>query len=389
MRRRWRSTVTPSPERGREQILEQREAPISERGAALIVVLWLLAILGLLVGFFMQRSHLELLAARNFRDDSRDRQEVRAGINEGINLLLADDNDFDALSDPWAAAVDNDRYSLRIFDEGSRINLNAVSKEILDKLPGILPEEVAALLDWRDLDDETREGGAEDAYYMGLPEPYHIANGRFETREELRLVKGFSEIYDSLAEVVTVYGPLNVNTAAIDGLDALLASRGVDKFTAQFILNELIVYRSQPQGAPVGSLEEWKKKMPSMTEEVFNKIRPDLTVEGTINVNTAGRDVLLTLFGGLNLGDDIVDRLISAREKTAFSNPGQVKAVLGDAAAFDKVKNFFTTRSAYFTIEARAKRGNGAKGAARVTVYRYHPQGEGKKWRVKILSWEE
>ncbi len=366
-----------------------RSTAISERGAALIVVLWLLAILGLLVGFFMQRSHLELLVARNFRDDSRDRQEVRAGINEGINLLLADDNGFDALSDPWAAAVGNDRYSLRILDEGSRINLNAMPGAILAKLPGLLPEELAALLDWRDLDDETREGGAEDAYYMALPEPYHIANGRFETREELRLVKGFSEIYDSLAEVVTVYGPLNVNTAAIDGLDALLASRGVDKFTAQFILNELILHR----GEPVDRLEEWKKKMPSMTEEVFNKIRPDLTVEGTINVNTAGRDVLRTLFGGLNLDEVFVDQLISAREKMAFSDfdLSQVeKAVFRDnPAAFNQVKNFFTTRSAYFTIEARAKRGNGAKGAARVTVYRYHPPGEGKKWRVKILSWEE
>ncbi len=129
----------------------------SQRGAALIVVLWLLVLLGLLVGFFMQRSHLELLVTRNFMEDSRNSQEVRAGINEGIRLLLADDNDYDSLADSWAVAGGNDRYTLRIVDEGSRINLNAMSKDILGQLPGILPEELAALLDWRDLDDQTRQ----------------------------------------------------------------------------------------------------------------------------------------------------------------------------------------------------------------------------------------
>ncbi|MGE5576781.1 MAG: general secretion pathway protein GspK [Syntrophothermus sp.] len=362
----------------------------SQRGAALIVVLWLLVLLGLVVGFFMQRSHLELLVTRNFMEDSRNSQEVRAGINEGIRLLLADDNDYDSLADSWALAEGNDRYTLRIVDEGSRINLNAMREAILGQLPGILPEELAALLDWRDLDDQARQGGAEDSYYMGLPERYHATNGRFEVKEELKLVKGLSEVYDSWVDLVTVYGPLNVNTAAIDGLDALFASRGVDKFTAQFILNELILYR---QGAPLGSLkdlEEWRKKMPSMTEEIFKKVQPDLTVEGTINVNTVSREVLLTLFRGLNLSDAYVDPLISARGKMAFPDLSQVKPVFGgNTDAFNKLKNFFTTRSSYFTIEARARPGTGARGAARVTVYRYHPGGEGKKWRVKILSWEE
>jgi type II secretory pathway component PulK len=53
------------------------------------------------------------------------------------------------------------------------------------------PEIVDALIDWLDTDDNPRgTGGAETSYYQSLPVPYVPPNGRMRTPGELRQVKG-------------------------------------------------------------------------------------------------------------------------------------------------------------------------------------------------------
>lgn len=87
--------------------------------------------------------------------------------------------------------------------EASKLNLNTATDEQLQQfmLPLLTalqidnPQElINALLDWRDTDDEPREGGAESEYYGTLKPPYRAKNGRIDTVEELLLVKGFNAI---------------------------------------------------------------------------------------------------------------------------------------------------------------------------------------------------
>jgi len=79
-----------------------------------------------------------------------------------------------------------------VTDESSKINLNIAGKETLLGLPGMTPELVDALMDYRDADANTRPEGAEQDYYDQLPYPYLIKNGPLGTVEELLLVKGFT-----------------------------------------------------------------------------------------------------------------------------------------------------------------------------------------------------
>lgn len=92
-----------------------------------------------------------------------------------------------------------------------------------------------AILDWLDYgdNDNERQDGAEDDYYMGLENPYHCKNGPMDTIEELLLIKGITpEIYFGnkdegqlpLSEYLTVNGSwsgaINVNTAQSELLSA-------------------------------------------------------------------------------------------------------------------------------------------------------------------------
>src|SRR5262249_36256334 len=107
---------------------------------------------------------------------------------------------------------DGMQVSVEINDEGGKLDLNASSPQVLERLLqnlGMKFEEahalVAAIEDWRDADSDTRLGGAEDSYYTLLPQPYHAANQDFRSVEELLLVRGVTpEMF---------YGRYSVNAA--------------------------------------------------------------------------------------------------------------------------------------------------------------------------------
>jgi competence ComEA-like helix-hairpin-helix protein len=54
------------------------------------------------------------------------------------------------------------------------------------------PEIAAAIIDWRDEDNEVTPGGAEADYYASLQPPYLPRNGPLETVRELLMVRGIS-----------------------------------------------------------------------------------------------------------------------------------------------------------------------------------------------------
>ena len=63
------------------------------------------------------------------------------------------------------------------------------------------PEVVDALIDWLDTGDNPRgTGGAEKSYYQSLPIPYAPPNGPMRTPGELRLVKGLDNV-ETLAKL--------------------------------------------------------------------------------------------------------------------------------------------------------------------------------------------
>jgi type II secretory pathway component PulK len=211
------------------------------------VVLILIALLSLtMAGFiFFVRAEAEGITA--FTDGQQARLVAESGLEEVIALLreechnaaawydvpdtwrhaLVWARDYERDSDPvkelasrrdylerghptpaWRFSVVAPRYDgpedtmrFGLTPESAKLDLNhATDTQIEMLLTPLLTdlqldnaaELIAAILDWRDEDSETRDGGAENDYYNELEPAYNAKNGPFDTVEELLLVKGIT-----------------------------------------------------------------------------------------------------------------------------------------------------------------------------------------------------
>src|SRR4030067_1531584 len=103
---------------------------------------------------------------------------------------------------------------------------------------------VDSMLDWKDADDLHHLSGAEDDYYMSLPNPYKAKNANVDTLEELLLVKGMtSEILygnkekKGIIDLLTIYSgksQINVNAAP---KEVLMANPGITPEIADSIIS--------------------------------------------------------------------------------------------------------------------------------------------------------
>ncbi len=98
------------------------------------------------------------------------------------------------------------RARFGLVSEAGKVSLNSLIdptvlqrgrlREALSAQSGMTTEITAAICDWADADDNPDEdGGAErtDTHYQGAAVPYAPRNGKFETIDELRLVRGVTD----------------------------------------------------------------------------------------------------------------------------------------------------------------------------------------------------
>jgi len=185
-----------------------------DRGVALLLVLWALALLGTLALGFSWSMRTEALAARNGIDDARAYFQARTGVSRAVALLasLPPDN---VLAAEIAGEDGDASYDVRVESESGKVDVNLVGEEVLLEIlkKGGLPEEEAesvrdAILDWRDEDDVPRPRGAERLEYARMPEPVVPRNGKIRGVAELSHVKGVTGEFQQafLSRVFTVHG---------------------------------------------------------------------------------------------------------------------------------------------------------------------------------------
>lgn len=185
------------------------------------------------------------------------------------------------LSQPWAQGlnaipIDGAIASGAMRDEAGLFNLNNLAKlgvrsdadvEIFQRLLTRLklnPDLALAVADWIDSDDEVSGGsGAENGFYMALPNPYRAANQNLVQLEELQRVRGFNtDTINRLRPFVTALPlrtPVNINTAPQEVLAAVLPWLAADEITA---------LAKQRQAKPFDdkvAIKEFLKKVPPAT----------------------------------------------------------------------------------------------------------------------------
>ena len=211
----------------------------SQRGIALIVVLWLTVLIAVIGSSFAYSMRGEALAARNTMSLAQARAAADCAVErtafEVSRPRVAADA-WNADGQPHAWTEGEVALTATAYDESARIDLNtapdALLKGLLQNVAG-LDQEAAqrtleAILDWRDADDLKHPNGAEAPEYQAAGSKYVPTNAPFESVGELQRVLGMTPaLMTRIAHTLTIYSRqpgVNLMTA---GRDVLLAMPGV------------------------------------------------------------------------------------------------------------------------------------------------------------------
>jgi len=386
---------------------------IARRGVALVVVLWVVAILAvvcLALGGSVRFKQIQLVRRR---EELRSNQALLSAIAVGVGALSADEASADVLSDNWAggdaaafsiplagAHVDvyvPDQQGRRagLEDESARLNANTASAEMLAALPGMTMAAAEAFVAGR---DQAASGTPTEALTRplgGVTGPYAtpwqlveaLASAFARSGLALENLTGSGETMSWAAQTgqpagvalvenyLTVYSRqrnldaqgrqrVNLNTAtkqrmasdlggafSEEQIDAIIAARAARPFES---IGELLLRQMKiPDGQ--GGLKTVRIGRPEF-ETVADRltVTDDKVLVGRVNVNTAAKEVLEALPGLEAAG---ANAIVAARAKAR--NPQSIAWLLSvlDERAFAELCPYVTTRSQQFRMYAEARSG--------------------------------
>ena len=329
-----------------------------------------------------------------------------------------------------AAPSDEDelltKYRYGLVDASSRVNINVVDEKQLKELMPLESRQIAAIADWIDGDRKLRPGGAEQGHYDRLDFPYQVRNGELATLDELLLVRGidvqmfygedanlnglldkneddgFASAPDDnsdgrldhgLAQLTTLYASeinrtsrgdkrVNLNEADENTLrdrlnltkalaKQVVARKGNPKFKTVFDLLE--VKANKPAG------EKGKEEKDRVNEFTMEWIADNLDlltlskdelIKGRINVNTASRQVLMSL---PQMNEPTADAIIAHRSSAQgpLYGVGELfTSNLVDKKQFRQIAERLTVRSHVFYITSRGRRIGGIEQTIEAIVTR-------------------
>ncbi|WP_133478813.1 general secretion pathway protein GspK [Cognatilysobacter segetis] len=204
------------------------------RGAALLLVLWLMVLLIALVGAFSLAARTEGLQGHALVDGVQADQAARAGLEYAMTRVAAPDPRRQWRPDgrPYRWSFADADIEVRIVDEDGKVDLNHADATLLTGLMVAVGIErpraeklAGAIIDWRDPDPMTQpSGGAEDGDYSGAGRSYGAKDADFESPAELLQVLGFTgDDYARLAPYLTVFSGRVRPEAAYAGAPVLTA----------------------------------------------------------------------------------------------------------------------------------------------------------------------
>jgi len=335
----------------------------NQEGIALVMVLWVMAILSVVVLEFSFAMRTEVNITQNYKEELQLYGMAQGGVHRAIaELIYKHDPKVQQLRktltteeippDKKEWVTDGRSYFLpfgqgtceiKVMSEAGKVNINLVSESMLRKIITLLGLEgemrdivVDSILDWKDPDDFYRVNGAENSYYQSLKESYYCKNAYFDSIEELLLVRGVSPA---------------------------------------------LFY-----GGKVGKKEEAGEKMDQVgLKDIFSIYSPGVQID----INSATPVVLRVALG---IPMDISQKVVKAREEKTFDHQLDLLQRVPELKPFfegdPEKQNFIlygrTIMTPYYTIESKAnsKEGESVRGL-KVIVKIDIKEKEG----YKIIQW--
>ena len=188
---------------------------MTKRGIALISVLWISVLLGLVAASFTRTSRTEINLTRNMVENAKAEALADAAINRAALGLFSrpSQGGFRVDGTVYLWRFGDADMLFKITDEGGKVDLNATSVDLLRKLlralgasPEVSRAVSAAIVDFRDFDDDREQAGAEDRDYQQANLLQNAKDAPFELVAELQQVLGMTpRLYKLMEPLVTVY----------------------------------------------------------------------------------------------------------------------------------------------------------------------------------------
>lgn len=246
-----------SPARWQKQPFQ---AGARQRGIALIIVLWILLLVTISTGAYTLMARMDQLEAHTVISSTRARMAAEAGLNLAV-LSLRDPDELTRLvpdGRPYTLQVGDVMVEIQVTDERGKVDVNMVTEETLITLlqghgldAGDAEYLAAAMLDWIDIDEIERAGGAELPTYEGAGLDVGPGNRPFMMTEEVLQVLGMPwELYKKMEPGLTVYSSIQQPDPAYAPVEALLA---LPDMTEEDALNFITERQSQDSTTGVGT----------------------------------------------------------------------------------------------------------------------------------------
>lgn len=291
---------------------------MNPRGAALLLVLWAIAVVSFAVVWLADVVNLELESGTSGATGMRARQIALSGVALGLHPQVKPDDTM-LLNQDFGGG---ERLEVRIRGEGARLNINQlladqdrITLKNLFILWGLSNDEadqiIDKLIDWTDADDFRLLNGAERAEYYALGIPDAPANRLFRSVAEVRQVIGMDRVAQanpSWAESFTIFGEgkVDVNEA---GAEVLQAATGLTpEIVAEILRMRLgtdgiknteddFVFESTDQ------LRGWLQGSALPLEQLMSRLTTESTVKRIDSRGIVGdRSVLISVVAAIGEG---------------------------------------------------------------------------------------
>ena len=279
-------------------------------GAALIVAMWTVLILSMMIGGLAYEMHIEAGITSYARKRLKAQVAARGGV-EYAKFLLAKSYDSNAFEE-----ADEEKEALRIMaknlergigitgmevtmglstavvdilPEAGRRNVNTLEdedwEELLDQsgVPEeIWPDLIDCFMDWTDPGDEHRLNGAEENDSFYKEQGYSPKNATLDTVDELLLIKGFSP------EIVYGGPPTDPKAEPLRGIAPLLTTFGDGKVNVNTASREVLLTLTAGDGQ---MMDEWVVEdllkyrlgddgLPNTKDDGFNSVQEAISQSG-------------------------------------------------------------------------------------------------------------
>lgn len=303
------------------------------KGIALVITLLVLTLLIVLILEFNSGMRIEARAAANFRDDIKAYYLARSGVTFAMAVLEDDDKtdqNYDALDELWSQKlpqipVGDGFVTVAITDEDSKINVNKMST-------GFTPV---------------------------TSENMRVLMGRFLKQLELE---------EDIANAITDWTDQDDHERMPGGAESNYYGSLEDSY--------------EVKNKPFDSLQELRL-VKGLEGETYNKLNKFFTVhsDGWININTAGKEVLMSLSD--NLPGEVADEIIAFRGENPFLAKLDIKNNISISEdVYNEIGKFIDVKSNYFSIVSSGTVNQSQK-TIRAEIMRQNNKAKIVYWRVE------